>query len=560
MLRIPYVPTPYPDETFGSLLTRLVLYNGSGLWRSVLEETGHGRKAISPFHAIPVQSDRLDRLLDALGYTYPAMLRQLTTLPFWLAFNSATLPKYQIDLDNSTSRGTRLSQIGKLYASSGVLFCPACISDDLREFGEPYIHRQHQLPVSFVCAKHKQWLRLTCQACGVTVIPLNRSLLRPPPQKCNCGNDLSSNTVPRLAPDHSLHRLTMFSNAALSCQEAPWTASQVRTILQYRLKCEGRDFTRRAFEILSDTYGPMTLSSTGLHLSMQVPTGHHDSRLHLRSTPAQLRAPEYCALLSAVGLTFEDFSTQVRPMGTDDDPVEPRVKPHPLTVQHARQELERLQLHLGRQTTGKFQQRTPRLFWLLRLKDSAWLSDRGYRTRSEIPTLTSDRAEIEALLRSTTSSLNNVYNKGAWIRATIRDYPWLLERLAARQARSLPTSPEWTHFLSARAVMLSRALFSILRTEQRPARIHAGLLSKRANLTMYQAQQAIAHCQPLQLLIRAVNDGKDRRLANWGARALILSGARPTSKDVLRHAGLNTTSKNRQHATAAIATFQRTNF
>jgi hypothetical protein len=40
MLRIPYVPRPYQDETLGSLPTRLLLYNGAGLWRSLLEESG----------------------------------------------------------------------------------------------------------------------------------------------------------------------------------------------------------------------------------------------------------------------------------------------------------------------------------------------------------------------------------------------------------------------------------------------------------------------------------------------------------------------------------------
>ncbi|MEJ1937927.1 TniQ family protein, partial [Nostoc sp. NIES-2111] len=169
MLRIPYVPTAYPDELLASLLTRLILHNGSGLWRSLLEESGYGRRTISPFFAPQMQDDKFDRLLAALGYTYSDMLRELTVLPFWMAFNNATDVRFQVRLDTSQGPLTTLSRLGSRQVTPGARYCPSCLTEDTETYGEPYLHRQHQLPVVIVCPRHGAMLRFSCPGCRFVV-------------------------------------------------------------------------------------------------------------------------------------------------------------------------------------------------------------------------------------------------------------------------------------------------------------------------------------------------------------------------------------------------------
>jgi hypothetical protein len=551
MLRIPYVPTAYPDETFGSLLTRLVLYNGTGFWRSLLEESGYGRRTISPFYAMPVGDDRLDRLLGALGYSYQAMLQKLTVLPFWMAFNNATRSREQISINGNDGSGTRLFLVGKEYNLAGARFCPACLIDDMDSFGEPYLHRHHQLPVALVCAKHGEWLRMSCKACGTTVLPFNKTLLRPPSLRCGCGQDLSGSSVPPPFQRHRLRQLSQFANDALSCVDAPWTMQQVRALLQARMGFKQRDFNRVALQLLEKTYGPMERSASGLNLSFNA----SDFPLKLRTKIGHLRSPEYCTLLSASGLTFEEFQIAVSAMKVI--PMEPvRTVARPFTIEQARRDFSRLALQFPDQAISKYHSAAPRLYWLLRLRDNAWLQEHSRGRQWQIPSLEEDRLKVKTVLGDSDRSLGTVRNSGWLIRAAIRDNAWLQEwlkdRTRSRESSEAIGATRATRVQNERARVLSRALFSVLRTERRPARIHAGLLSKVVKISMHQAQHTIANCPPLQYLIAAVNAGKDRRMVKWAARTLINEGGRPAAMDVLLRAGLNTTRVNRQFAIDAI--------
>lgn len=553
MLRIPYVPTAYPDETFGSLLTRLVLHNGPGLWRSLLEECGYGRRTISTFYAMPVRDDRLDRLLAALGYTYSEMLQKLTALPFWLAFNNASRPRDRIAIDATRGNGLHLSRVGIGHTLSGARYCPACIADDMRAHGEPYLHRHHQLPVALVCAKHGVGLRVTCRACGVVVLPFNKALLPPPTLRCRCGHDLSETTAPSPDDRSSLQRLSQFGRDTLSCNEAPWTAQHIRTLLLTRMDCKPRDFNRQAIDVMQETYGPMSRSASGLQVTLLL-RGDDEIPLRLGALAGLRRAPEYCALLSAIGLDFEEFklaSTAVKLTPARSA----RTPPRAWTIEQARLEFDRLASEFPKQAVERLHRSAPRLYWLLRLQDSAWLQQRGVEFQRSIPSIDEDRTKVDRALSASGRSLRTMRNSGPWIRAHLRDATWLRKRLNRRPAIDGTDEGRAQQVQRERAIALSRALFSVLRSEGRPARIHAGLLSKLAQLSMSQAQHAIANSPPLRTLIAAVNAGKNRRRAAWAARTLISAGARPTAKDVLVHAGLVTTSVNRQLAITAIERF-----
>ncbi|QKO20585.1 TniQ family protein [Rhodoferax sp. BAB1] len=552
MLRIPYVPTAYPDETFGSLLTRLVLYNGTGLWRSLLEDSGYGRRTISPFYSMPVRDTRIDSLLSALGYSYQDMLRQLTSLPFWLAFNNATPLRHRIALPSDDGTGTRLFLVGKAYASVGARFCPACLVDDFDAFGEPYLHRHHQLPVALVCAKHGEWLRMTCKACGITVLPFNKTLLRSPALRCDCGKDLTTGSGPPCMRRQRLQRLSQFAESTLSCTSAPWTHSQIRTILQTKNNFKKSNFLSASLKLLERTYGPMERSPSGLEISFK-PNAAEDIHLRLKVPASLQRAPEFCALLSATGLSFEEFRTAAKSALVTPISARVRPAPRPTTLAQARFEFNYFYEKSPGSAASKLQQKAPELYWLLRLKDSSWLEQRIQRSLWTIPSIEQDRARLWRALKVEHLSYHNMRRAGPLVRATIRDAIWLRDKLMRLQPKNVVDISAADIAQRNRAIALSRALFSVLRAEQKPLRIHAGLLSRFAKISMTQAQIAIANCPPLRHLIDAVNAGKNRRTAMWAARTLADAGHHPSASEVLLKAGLNTTKVNRDLALEAIA-------
>lgn len=550
MLRIPYVPKAYPDEMFASLLTRLVLYNGTGLWRSLLEETGYGRRAISPFFGPPMQDAKLDGLLSALGYTYTGMLRELTILPFWLAFNEATEVRSKVRIDKAAGRLTELTRLGHTQFLPGARYCPSCLQEDIATYGEPYVHRNHQLPVATVCARHGAVLRFACPTCGITVMPFNRSLLRPPALQCQCGQDLSLTST---APPHqqALLQLSRFAADSLSCTEAPWTAGQIQTVLQARTGITRGNFRRRAVQLLQEAYGKQDEAGYEGRTLLRLGETGSSMRLKIGTSRGQLRAPEYCALLAAAGLSFEEFKeavNQVEATATRKISMPRRA----LTIEQARQEFERFEAQMPGRAAKQLRNSSPGLFWLLRLQDGALMQAHGYCYDGAIPTVDADRATIDHRRRQ---HGHIAKSGGAWIRASIRDDVWLQAQTQAQTAIPRTAENLAQHVQRERALALSRAVFSLLRTQARPARVHAGSLAKVIQISMHQAQHTIANTPALKALIDAVNAGKNRRLAFWAARGLIEEGQSPSPKDVLRRAGLNTTQVHRQFCIDAIACF-----
>ncbi len=547
MLRIPYVPTPYPDELMASLLTRLVLHNGTGLWRSLLEASGYGRRTITQFIGPPMRDARIDRMLGVLGHSYPEMLQELTSLPFWLAFNNATGAEGRIRIDALDDKRTKLAQLDRKHVLPGAKYCPTCLVADIEAHGEPYVHRHHQLPVALVCALHATALRFACPSCKTTVLPFNRTLLKPPALRCLCGQDLSLPGAPLSAQQSAFQRLSRFAADSLSCNDAPWTSAQVLAVLRQRGSITREAFRRTACQLLTEVYGPAAHDSmTGVVLRCE--GASLQLRLNIGSGVARLRAPEFCALLAATGLSFEEFRQTV---AMTDVEATPMVKPppRPFSLMQARLEFKRFESESPGRAAARLLSSSPQLFWLLRLRDIALMRAHGYAYPNSLPAIEADRAWVEHRLQQ---GVRLSRGSGALIRASVRDHTWLEATLneQARNDAARPTRAEQVQ--RDRAVALSRGVFSLLRTQERPARIHAGTLARLVQLSMHQAQHTIAHTPALEALIAGVNAGKNRRLAFWAARSLIDGGHSPTPSEVLLRAGLNTTRVHRQFCIDAL--------
>jgi len=466
-------------------------------------------------------------------------------MPFWLAFTSATEARHRINIDPASGKLTNLTTLGHRNARPGARYCPSCLVEDITTYGEPYVHRSHQLPVATVCATHGVPLRFSCPACEVTALPLNRSLLRAPTLQCQCGHDLSIAGAPPSTSYQSFLRLSQFAADTLSSNQITWTGEQVRAVLEERVGIGRKNYRPAALSLLREAYGNVE-QGPSTNTTVVISCSHAAAlRLNLGTTIDQLRAPEFCALLSAAGLTFEKFRQAAAGIKATTTPLTKSASRLPLTLDQAQLEFERFEVESPGRAGALLLKRSPHLFWLLRIHGSAFLRAHGYHYRP-MPSAQSDRDRIEWLLRQG----GRVAKGGPWYRVSIRDKAWLEECIRERRSASTQRRKQATY--QERIVALSRAVFSALRTEGRPARVHAGLLAKFVQISMHQAQSTIARSPSLQQLIKSVNAGKDRRLAFWAARSLIDAGESPSAKDVLLRAGLNTTRVNRQYCQQAI--------
>lgn len=155
---ISHFPHPYPDELFYSIIARYHSRMGNTCHRITLLEL-FGSRNVMVSADLPGQIATLvNRLPRTMRYSAKHIVYNHTLYPFYAPF----LPKDRADkvLHQMYSNGGRsIHYTAGLMASRfslehNIRYCPKCIVDDRRRFGEAYWHRSHQLPLLPVCWHH----------------------------------------------------------------------------------------------------------------------------------------------------------------------------------------------------------------------------------------------------------------------------------------------------------------------------------------------------------------------------------------------------------------------
>jgi Tn7-like transposition protein D/TniQ protein len=164
---IGFFPEPYPDELFYSLCAR---YHQRAMYTSPLATTrdlfgaAHTRITIDlPGH--------LNRLATALppghGYSVERLINEHTLLPFYAPFMPPErFGRLRQDMAGDARGGFIHVQTGILNSKirlESLRFCPRCVKEDRRRYGETYWHRLHQVPGVMVCPEHAVWLEQSSQ-------------------------------------------------------------------------------------------------------------------------------------------------------------------------------------------------------------------------------------------------------------------------------------------------------------------------------------------------------------------------------------------------------------
>ena len=157
--KIPFFPTPYPDETFYSVICRYDLLKGRNSFRGTSEELFGKRINLNADipHCI---GSLVKHLPKKTGLTAETFIQKTTLLPYYKPFISEerenVFRKYMTADTESSETDFFSLGIGKLRhpKNTHIKFCKECWEEDIKKYGEPYWHRIHQVPGVIVCPTH----------------------------------------------------------------------------------------------------------------------------------------------------------------------------------------------------------------------------------------------------------------------------------------------------------------------------------------------------------------------------------------------------------------------
>lgn len=155
-----FFTNPYPDELIYSAIARYHFYSGNIDCKDTLEEVFQSRSVIP---SVEIGS-HFAILAEQLGsnYSVETILGNHTIYPYYAIF--LTKQRQQEILRDVARNGqalyTRLGMIaGSICRKSRLYYCAECAKRDVGRFGEPYIHREHQLQGIDYCPHHAVQLR-----------------------------------------------------------------------------------------------------------------------------------------------------------------------------------------------------------------------------------------------------------------------------------------------------------------------------------------------------------------------------------------------------------------
>lgn len=551
MAHLPYVPSPYPDEILGSWLARILLHNGRGAWRPLLETTGHGRRIEKPLFDLIDYEDKLERLLNALGTNYEQALMKLTTLPYWLVFDAsstpgAVLPGTTAIPQLGRNKHADIRVLGKIGRSSGRAlrprYCPQCLDEDHGIHGEPYWHRAHQLPTVLACPKHQCAVLTACPKCKreFTTATAAKRLTALPGLRCQCGHDLRI-TTPTEPPTASYVKLARYSMQVLNCDQPNWHGRHVRTHLRSILAPNDKS-PKIAYDTTLINAFNLTRSANGMLSGSISKLSQHGANMLLRSYLCKAQAPECCALLVALDVDIEDAVRGFENRTGDDnsDTRRPRLDSGAMNVGLARAEIVRRVLAMPHKSVAAH----PQLYWFLRIYDPDWLGQQFPRLRTTpLPSVADDRRHIERILRDKDLPAKRRFELirvgSIAIRARLRDRSWVRSQLEELQDEErMHTQLTRSSARADYATAMMNALQLLLRDEGRPTRIFFTMLAARVGLTHSQAAAVIRSHPPLRDAIATANKDKPRRQLLWAAQQLAADGVALSSKKIYRRASL----------------------
>ena len=167
-----WFPTPYPGELFYGILCRY--YMSSGIREhSLVKQQLFGSKAgikmatLYPNAAIHAVLSQLPKGV----YDGRDMIVHHTPFAYYTRMYQPQEREALLD-DLLQGQGKTPTHLWRTFPRGdyALRYCPLCVQEDARIYGEPYYHVEHQIPLSSVCVRHK------CRLKQITVANARLSL------------------------------------------------------------------------------------------------------------------------------------------------------------------------------------------------------------------------------------------------------------------------------------------------------------------------------------------------------------------------------------------------
>lgn len=157
-----HFPTPYPDELLYSVFARYHIRSGNFFLKHTMEDL-FGKRTATATAMLPSGIRLLvERLPENTTLNEQEIIEKHTMFPFYTAFLPGERAKKIYESMLCDSGGNIFMQSGLMASiipqNKHFKYCPVCFKEDLKQYGELYWHRIHQLPGNLMCEKHGVWL------------------------------------------------------------------------------------------------------------------------------------------------------------------------------------------------------------------------------------------------------------------------------------------------------------------------------------------------------------------------------------------------------------------
>jgi hypothetical protein len=157
--QVNFFPSGYPDESLFSLVSRYHQLSGNLDDRATLSELFGKHTLIVTSHLPSLIDVFIGNLPSGSKVGSQTIIDQYTVFPYYRPFLSERQHSQAMALmkgDTANGLKTMMGLVPSQTGSSGncYRFCDRCKSYDVEQYGQPYWHRAHQLPMVWICHEH----------------------------------------------------------------------------------------------------------------------------------------------------------------------------------------------------------------------------------------------------------------------------------------------------------------------------------------------------------------------------------------------------------------------
>lgn len=151
-----YFPTPYPGEWWYSVLCRYHVRSGHSKYATTISELYGGHPMV---HGRLIPGGDCAAIIAQLppgGLSIDDVLANHTLLPYYTRFFEAN-KKRKVWEELRAGYGSGITSVRTQMpdGTEGLKYCPVCYQADTAQYGEPYWHSVHQIPLLPMCPIHK---------------------------------------------------------------------------------------------------------------------------------------------------------------------------------------------------------------------------------------------------------------------------------------------------------------------------------------------------------------------------------------------------------------------